>query len=60
VVSGYACPLYDDELYSGWTRSVRAARANGGKPRTEVVWLNPACAAALAAERELSAAKVGT
>jgi DNA adenine methylase len=47
VVSGYACELYDDELFSGWQRRTRLARANGGKERTEVLWLNEACATAL-------------
>lgn len=46
VLSGYACPLYDDELYSDWTRVERAAHADGASPRTEVLWLNPACQAA--------------
>lgn len=52
VVSGYACDLYDRELYSGWSRHERRARANGAKTeRTEIVWLNPACSAALRGER---------
>jgi DNA adenine methylase len=39
VVSGYACPLYDD-LYRNWIRKDRAARANGGCKRTESIWLS--------------------
>lgn len=40
VVSGYACPLYDDELFSTWFRFERSARADGAKKRTEVLWVN--------------------
>lgn len=49
ILSGYACELYDRELFADWTRHERATYADGGRDRTEVVWLNPACAAALAA-----------
>lgn len=49
VLSGYPHPLYDDAL-TGWGRFERQALADGARPRTEVVWINPACAAALAAE----------
>jgi DNA adenine methylase len=42
VVSGYACQLYDEELYAGWERLEIKARADGGKDRTEVVWCKPA------------------
>jgi DNA adenine methylase len=42
VVSGYACPLYDEELYRGWARHTRHARANGTADRTEVLWVKPA------------------
>src|SRR5260221_5449419 len=48
VLSGYACDLYDRELYADWQRHEREALADGGRERTEVVWLNPACVAALA------------
>lgn len=47
LISGYGCPLYDDELYPHWTRLEREHRADGAKKRTEVLWLNPACARAL-------------
>ena len=40
VISGYACPLYDDELFSDWYRVEKQARADGAKERTEVLWLN--------------------
>lgn len=46
VISGYPSDLYD-ELYQGWARFARGAVADTGKARTEVVWLNPACAQAL-------------
>jgi DNA adenine methylase len=47
VLSGYACPLYDDELYPDWQRHEKAHFADGARPRTEVVWLNAACSEAL-------------
>ena len=47
VLSGYACPLYDDELYLCWKRVERPALADGALPRVEILWLNPACAEAL-------------
>lgn len=40
VVSGYACELYDDELFADWTRVARKAMADGARERTEVLWLN--------------------
>lgn len=48
VLSGYPHPLYDDAL-ADWARIEWAARADGARPRTEVLWLNPACAGALSA-----------
>jgi DNA adenine methylase len=51
VLSGYPCDLYDRELYPTWERHERAHLADGARKRTEVVWLNPACSAALARER---------
>jgi DNA adenine methylase len=47
LVSGYACQLYDEELYPDWIRRKRPHVANGGSRRTEVLWLNPAAAMAL-------------
>ena len=41
VLSGYHSPLYD-EMYAGWTRVERAARADGALERTEVLWINEA------------------
>lgn len=46
VVSGYPADLYDEAL-SDWRRIETPALADGARPRTEVLWLNPACAAAL-------------
>lgn len=46
VLSGYPHALYDDAL-PDWMRVEREALADGARPRTEVLWLNPACAAAL-------------
>lgn len=46
VLSAYPAPLYDEAL-SGWHRVERAAMADGALARTEVLWLNPAAAAAL-------------
>lgn len=47
VLSGYACGLYDRELYADWQRIEKATHADGALARTEVLWLNPACAAAI-------------
>jgi DNA adenine methylase len=46
VVSGYRSELYDKAL-TDWRRVEIDAHADGGIDRVEVVWLNPACAAAL-------------
>ena len=51
VLSGYPCDLYDRELFPGWERHERRALADGARMRTEVVWLNPACSAALERSR---------
>lgn len=40
IVSGYACELYDHELYSTWSRVEREAHADGARDRTEVLWMN--------------------
>jgi len=52
ILSGYPCELYDDILYKGWTRIERKAFADGAKERIEVIWMNKACADALA-EQEI-------
>lgn len=41
VVSGYACPLYDEELFPDWQRVERNAFADGARDRVEVLWLSP-------------------
>lgn len=44
VLSGYPTPLYDDELYAGWSRvemsSMTGNGVDAGKGRTEVLWAN--------------------
>jgi DNA adenine methylase len=50
VLSGYASPLYDD-LYPDWRRCTKPTHADGALDRTEVLWLNPACSAALAVDK---------
>lgn len=42
VISGYASDLYDRELYVGWRRVERKHICDGGRPRTEVLWINRA------------------
>jgi DNA adenine methylase len=51
VLSGYPSELYDETLV-GWRREERAAYADGGGARTEVVWINPLCAQRLEEETE--------
>lgn len=46
ILSGYPDQLYDEAL-PDWRRVERAALADGARPRIEVLWINPACAAAL-------------
>lgn len=46
VLSGYPTALYDDRLVD-WRRVETAAYADGARPRTEVLWINPAAAAAI-------------
>ena len=38
VLSGYACPLYD-ELYGDWARVTKETHADSAKDRIEVLWL---------------------
>ncbi len=47
VVSGYGCPLYDEELFPEWFRVERRTMADGARERVEVLWINPAAAAEL-------------
>lgn len=46
IVSGYRSDLYDD-LFGAWTRIETAALADGARARTECLWLNASCVAAL-------------
>lgn len=57
VLSGYRTSLYDGAL-AGWTRHQTTARISavrGGAVRTECVWINPACSAALSLREGLFA-----
>jgi DNA adenine methylase len=47
VLSGYACDLYDQELFSSWQRKTLATYADGARQRTEVLWLNEAAVRAI-------------
>jgi DNA adenine methylase len=51
VLSGYPCDLYDRELFPDWERHDKDTHADGGRDRTEVLWLNPACSRALRLEQ---------
>lgn len=46
VLSGYACPLYDERL-KHWIRREAKAQAEKGNIRTEVLWINPVAAKSL-------------
>lgn len=41
MVSGYACALYDAELYADWHRVECGTHADGGRDRQEVLWIKP-------------------
>jgi DNA adenine methylase len=53
VLSGYACDLYDVELYAGWRRVERPTLADGARPRVEVLWMNAAAREALSPQAAL-------
>jgi DNA adenine methylase len=40
LISGYGCDLYDRQLYRKWRRVEVEHRADGARPRTEVLWMN--------------------
>lgn len=42
VISGYACDLYDRELFADWHREEKATHADGARDRVEVLWMNEA------------------
>lgn len=46
VVSGYAHPVYDEDLYAGWRRRECRTFADGARERREILWMNPKCAEA--------------
>lgn len=46
ILSGYPAEMYDRAL-SDWRRVERKALADGARERTEVLWINPACAHAI-------------
>lgn len=52
VLSGYACDLYDKDLYADWARMEKQTMADGANPRTEVLWLNAACFDALTSQQQ--------
>ncbi len=54
VLSGYPSELYG-RLLAGWERHEKKAHADGGRGRTECVWLNRACVRGLAAQGALAA-----
>jgi DNA adenine methylase len=56
ILSGYACDLYDDELFPDWHRVARGTFADGARARTEVLWLNLAATARLTPTLNLGAA----
>jgi DNA adenine methylase len=41
VISGYACDLYDIELYPDWQSVKKSTHADGASQRTETLWLSP-------------------
>lgn len=51
VLSGYPHPLYD-EILDGWERVEFDAFADGAKPRTECIWINPLAQLRLADARD--------
>lgn len=42
IISGYAHPLYDNELFKDWVRVTKKSWADGAKERLEVIWMNEA------------------
>lgn len=51
IISGYSCDLYNLDLYAGWERHEKETMADGANPRTEVLWINPACSKAIDTSR---------
>lgn len=59
VLSGYPSDIYD-YLLAGWRRVERIALADGASERTEVLWINPICAAKLDREQLPMFARLAT
>jgi DNA adenine methylase len=55
ILSGYACDLYDQELFADWHRVERRALADRSLERTEVLWLNPRAAQTAQLRMEVAA-----
>lgn len=46
LLSGYSHPIYNDRL-KHWNMETKAAKAENGASRTEVLWINPVAASKL-------------
>lgn len=44
ILSGYASPLYDCELFPDWKRIEVPWHADGARKRVEVIWMNESAA----------------
>jgi len=55
ILSGYACDLYDQELFADWHRVERQTHADRSLDRTEVLWLNPRAAQTAQIRMEVAA-----
>lgn len=62
VLSGYACELYDRDLYSHWQRYERPVFSDRAQRRVEVLWVNGAANARKEADQapELAVAAIPT
>ncbi|HEX5316114.1 MAG TPA: DNA adenine methylase [Candidatus Kapabacteria bacterium] len=40
LISGYACEMYDKELYPNWYREIKHTHGDGATDRTEILWMN--------------------
>ena len=47
MISGYASPLYECELFPDWRKIEIPWRADGAAKRTEVIWMNPAASSSV-------------
>ena len=53
VLSGYPCPLYDNELYPGWRTVDRKSAMQSSRMGTERLWCSPRAWASLATQEAL-------